>query len=426
MNIGYCSRAVNRDCEASHFYNAGYLCTCSDISVLLGGLLLPQVWVYLPALCNSPRRHGSGHAGPRPGESICAPYSTPGIVLVSSNVGVSVPAVLWPLFLALVVGCGSEAPTSSPDPRSLIDALLEAPSDAEVAAVYAELAGRFSSSDPGGIEILETRTGTFSDLSLVAYQSDGLRIYGVVSRPKSPGRYPVVLYNHGGDRGLSLADLDTPLSGALVLAASSFRSEAVHWFGADFRSDGPESPWDRDVDDALALLECVSRLPDVDPTRVAALGGSRGGGVSLLAAVRLPGRFRCVVDIFGPTDFFDPVFRPVVDTLSAGGNDPRPGMAFLKESVLQPYLSGALSLHEARSQLIRRSGIYFADRLPPVQIHHGADDTVVPPSQSDRLARRLEGLGVPFEYYQYPGAGHDWPLASESLPRILGFLERYL
>lgn len=332
---------------------------------------------------------------------------------------------LWLLLLALPIGCGSDAPTS-PHPPAQIDALLAVPTSAEVAAVAAELTGRTLAGDPERLDILETRAGAYADLSLVAYTCDGLNIYGVISLPRAPGTYPVILYNHGGDGGLSPLEIDQPLAGAFVFAASGFRDEAVHWFGADYRSDGPPSPWDRDVDDALALLDCVSQLPQVDPTRVAILGGSRGGGVSLLAAARQPDRFRCVIDVFGPTDFFDPTFRPVADTMAAGGSDPRPGMAFLKAAVLQPYLSGALSLEAARSELIRRSGLYFADRLPPVQIHHGTADETVPISQSDRLADRLERLGRPFEYYSYPGAGHDWPLGVESLARVLTFVENHL
>ena len=334
--------------------------------------------------------------------------------------------LLWPLFSVLLLGCGGESPVSPPDPRALVDTLLRPPHDDEVATVAAEFDDRPYTDSPGGLEVLETRPGTYADLSLVSYRCDGLRIYGVISRPKAPGTYPLVLYNHGGDRGMGPSDLDHPLAAGFVQAASSFRSEAVRWFGVEYRSDGSPSPWDRDVDDALALLECAGDLPGVDATRALTLGGSRGGGVSLLAAARRPDRFRCVVDVFGPTDFFDPFFRAIADSLAAGGNDSRPGMAFLKEALILPYLSGSLSLPAARSELIRRSALYFADRLPPTQIHHGADDEVVPISQSDRLADRLSRLGRPFEYFQYPGAGHDGILAPEMIPRVLTFIQKYL
>ena len=330
---------------------------------------------------------------------------------------------IWAVLAGLIflAGCGTDPSTGPPNTGDLLDPLLAPSAAAEIAAVITELEGR--TYPAGTLQFLETRSGTFADLSLVAYESAGHTIYGVLSQPKAAGTYPLVLYNHGGDNGMSATELDHPLAAGFVQAASSFRSEAVRWFGTDYQSEGTPSPWDRDVDDALVLLASAIQLPNVDPSRVWTVGGSRGGGVSLLAAIRLPDRFLGVVDVFGPTDFFDPAFRPAVDTLAAGGTDGRPGTEFLKETVLLPYLSGALSLAEGRQAMIRRSAMYFADRLPPVQVHHGTADNVVPISQSERLVARLRELGKPVEYYAYPGMGHEDVLGPEQIPRILAFVK---
>ena len=40
-------------------------------------------------------------------------------------------------------------------------------------------------------------------------------------------------------------------------------------------------------------------------------------------------------------------------------------------------------------ELVRRSGVYFVDRLPPVQLHHGTEDTVVAVSQAYRLIEAM-------------------------------------
>ena len=99
---------------------------------------------------------------------------------------------------------------------------------------------------------------------------------------------------------------------------------------------------------------------------------------------------------------------------------------FFKNDILLPYLAGSLELADARSELIRRSPLYFADRLPPVQIHHGTEDDVVPPSQSARLAGKLETLGSWHQYFTYPGAGHEFPLGLDQIPRMLLFVENLL
>ncbi|MDP6775976.1 MAG: prolyl oligopeptidase family serine peptidase [Candidatus Latescibacteria bacterium] len=336
------------------------------------------------------------------------------------------PSLLQFLAGILLVACGSEDPLAPDDTVARLDALLAEPTTSEIAAALSELDAKSPVCDAGGLQVLEQSQQGFADLSLVSYRSGGLRIYGVIARPKAPGRYPLLLYNHGGDGGIDPTELDHPLAGGFVQVASSFRDEAVHWFGTDYRSDGPASPWDRDVDDALVLLECARGLPEADTTRTVVLGGSRGGGVSLLAAARRPDRFRCAIDIYGPTDFLDPAFRGIADTLAAGGSDSRPGMDFLKSTLLTPYLEGTVPLATARAALIRRSSIYFAGRLPPTQVHHGTMDLVVPITQSDRLAARLEDLGKPFEYYRYPGAGHEFPLGPDQIPRMLAFISKHL
>lgn len=327
------------------------------------------------------------------------------------------------LLLIAGIGCGADTPMiSEPDVSALLDALMVPPSTEEVQQVVAEFDRLTYPCGDAGFEVIDTREGRFAVLSLVVYRSGGLRIYGVMSRPKAEGTYPLLLYNHGGDAGLFANELDHPLAFGFVQIASAFRSEPVRWFGEQFVSEGASSPWDADVTDALIMLSCAERLSNVDASRVLAFGGSRGGAVSLLAAVRAPGRFRSVVELFGPTDFFDPNFRNDLEALANGTDDSRPGVEFLKTEILDPYIHGDLTLDDARKALIRRSAIYFADRLPPVQIHHGTADEIVPISQSDRLAAQLEMIDQPVEYFQYPGVGHDPQLGGELLIRVLSFL----
>lgn len=328
----------------------------------------------------------------------------------------------WVLMLGVLVGCGSELPTQS-DPTAMLDALMAPPTEIEIAAVKAMFDMQTYVCEGDGFEIIDTRSGQFANFSLVAYYSDGLRIYGIVTRPKVAGTYPILLYNHGGESGLTATELDHPLAFAFVQVASSFRSEPVIWFGETYRSEGDPSTWDGDVKDALVMLSCAEKLADADASRVVSFGGSRGGAVSLLAAIRQPDRFLRVVELFGPTDFFDPIFRADLQAWLEGAVDTRPGVTLLSQEVIEPYLSGMLPLAEARLALLWRSALYFAERLPAVQIHHGTVDDIVSISQSDRLATRLENLNANYEYFQYEGKGHDPNLGDELLGRILAFLK---
>jgi len=305
----------------------------------------------------------------------------------------------------------------------MLDALMVPPTEAEIAVVQALFNVQTYVCEDDGFEIIDTRSGQFANFSLVVYHSEGLRIYGIVTRPKIAGTYPILLYNHGGESGLTTTELDHPLAFAFVQVASSFRSEPVRWFGQTYLSEGEPSTWDGDVDDALVMLSCAEKWADADASRVVAFGGSRGGAVSLLAAIRLPDRFLRVVELFGPTDFFDPIFRADLQAWLDGAVDTRPGVTLLRQEVVEPYLNGQLSLADARLALLRRSALYFANQLPAVQIHHGKVDDIVPISQSDRLAIELENLHANYEYFQYEGKGHDPNLGDELLGRILAFLK---
>lgn len=57
-----------------------------------------------------------------------------------------------------------------------------------------------------------------------------------------------------------------------------------------------------------------------------------------------------------------------------------------------------------RRELLQRSPLYFADRLPPVQIHHGTADDIVPLSQSQRLRDTIAASGS--ELFAYDGGDH--------------------
>ena len=64
-----------------------------------------------------------------------------------------------------------------------------------------------------------------------------------------------------------------------------------------YRSDGNASPWDWDVDDALALLDvAISTTPEANSDRIGVLGISRGADVAMLMAIRDP-RIDAVVEL---------------------------------------------------------------------------------------------------------------------------------
>jgi dipeptidyl aminopeptidase/acylaminoacyl peptidase len=276
---------------------------------------------------------------------------------------------------------------------------------------------------------------TPATLRVLSHAIEGGRHYGAVitAEGAAPGSLPVMVYLHGGDGGVAVDELllltlafgDAFRGFAWVLP--SFRGEMLQTRGGSWRSGGAASPWDRDVDDGIALLgAALATTPAADPARVGALGFSRGGGVALLMGIR-DDRVDRVVSFFGPTDFFGVDFRAAMERALEGELPPLPGLDVLEERLVEPYAAGTLALGQARLELARRSAVLFAAGLPPVQIHHGTADELVAVSQAESLIAALQRLGrgtpaTPDEWYLYAGAGHD-PLAmAGSVGRTTRFL----
>jgi hypothetical protein len=227
--------------------------------------------------------------------------------------------------------------------------------------------------------------------------------YGLVRIPArdSVAAIPVLVYHHEGDGGFSISDfLQTfvyfpVLADETVQVVPVYRAEAITadtLLSGTYTAGGTPSPWDRDVDDAIGLLNVVLELfPDVtDESRVSALGIGRGGNTALLHAVR-DDRVAVVTDYFGPADFFNETAQLVLSQALEGNPDARavPGMAYLADTVLEPLSAGTLTYDEARLELAYRSPGLFGTRLPDTQLHHHRQDPVVPAGFSEAFAARI-------------------------------------
>lgn len=343
------------------------------------------------------------------------------------------------LCAVILAGCGESAEPLAPDPDPVappdIEAIFAPATSAEIEVVRAEWSARDVTPVDVRIEATEPFVlGTMpATLSIVSHAIEGGRHYGAVVTPLGApvGSLPVVVYAHGGDSGVDTDDLGLFASFLGDAAAGftwvipSFRSETLLTNERSWRSGGEPSPWDRDVDDALALLDAALDLePAADEDRIAVLGFSRGAGVALLMGIR-DGRIDRVVDFFGPTDFFGPYVRTVVEQALEGNVRDLPGLADLNQQLIQPFAAGMLSASDVRPELVRRSVVLFAADLPTLQIHHGTADSVVDVSQAASLIEQLESLGrgAPDDgFFLYEGGAHHPLTLNGSVPRTLAFL----
>lgn len=129
----------------------------------------------------------------------------------------------------------------------------------------------------------------------VTFQSQGQRVVGTLALPQGGAApYPVVLIFHGftNDRNaLPIQGTDENLYGrsARLLAEHGIASLRI-----DFRGSGQsEGEWSDttfsgQIDDALAAVDFLATVPEVDAARLGLIGLSQGGLVAAETAARVP------------------------------------------------------------------------------------------------------------------------------------------
>ena len=111
-----------------------------------------------------------------------------------------------------------------------------------------------------------------SDLDFfeIAYQSDSIEVKGFMIEPKADGKYPVIIFNRGGNRDFS--DLSI---GTLINYTSKLASRGYVIIGSNYRKQ--DEFGGKDVDDVLNLIETVKDISKADYRKLGMLGWSRGG-----------------------------------------------------------------------------------------------------------------------------------------------------
>lgn len=343
------------------------------------------------------------------------------------------------LFVWVHLGCGSDSGTGS-DPGVQtgarvvegvdFDKLFAAPTASEIASVLSLWEGR----DVSGLDVREEGEGEVQlgsergTVRVLSHVVDGKRHFGAVIIPESAAAsMPVLFSPHFGDGGLDVLATQLLLNvvidpSAFIFAYPSFRSQKLVFDGASYESEGSLSPWDGEVDDGLAFLNVLlETTPQADPERISIVGLSGGATIGMLMALRDP-RIGRIVDFFGPADFFGPFAQDLIEQSLLGDPADLPGIEFLHEELLPQLQAGDRSMADMRLELLRRSPIYFADRLPQMQIHHGTDDDIIPVKQSQLLAQALEAFGIDHTLFVYQRGVHSPIGLSGSLDRAKDFL----
>jgi len=232
---------------------------------------------------------------------------------------------------------------------------------------------------------------------------------------KEGDRLPAIVYFHGGAWQSGSKEDGVPAicyyaQYGFVAASVDYRLSGVARFPAQIE----------DCRCAVRFLRANAAEYGIDPERIGAMGASSGGHLAaLLGLTGDEGQFAdkggwegvssgvsAVCDLFGPSDFPRMPRKSLPDAISAtaqflGGSIDDVPEVYVKASLLSHVHAGA----------------------PPFLIIHGAQDPVVPLSQSELLRDALLRAGAEVEFHAIERAGHG---SREVVnPEVRGWILRF-
>lgn len=280
--------------------------------------------------------------------------------------------------------------------------------------------------------------------------SEGINLHADVFAYDTAPR-PVIVYLHGG------ALIMGSRTGAPDSLVALCRSEGYALVSIDYRL-APETKLPAILDDIQAAFRWVRedgpKLFGADPARIAAVGHSAGGYLSLLAGHRVSPRPTIIVSYYGYGDIMGPWYSrpdpfycthrtvareeayavvqpgPVTD----GGN-PRRGAFYLycrQQGCWPQEVMGANPDTAPEDFTPFCPERHVTADYPPTLLLHGDQDTDVPYSLSVSMSDALARAGVTHEFITITGSGHGFVAEAENPQvvaaeaRVNAFLHHYL
>lgn len=210
--------------------------------------------------------------------------------------------------------------------------------------------------------------------------------------PRSGEPPPAVVIAHGGP-DYQIFDEFKPLAQSLAEAGfavlmPNFRGSSG--YGKEFLDSNNKDWGGKDLDDIVAGVRRLASNGQIDPKRVGITGGSYGGFMTLTALVKSTGVWAAGVEAYGMPD--------LEQDFELSGDRFKDWYA---TEMGTPKTHAAL-FHE-------RSPIHFIDRIAaPLLIFQGANDTNVPPAESDLIYQALKKRSAPVEMVVYSDEGHGF------------------
>jgi dipeptidyl aminopeptidase/acylaminoacyl peptidase len=256
---------------------------------------------------------------------------------------------------------------------------------------------RYTESETGGLD--NTR---FPAPLLIKYQTfDDVtgkprEIPAFVYKPQNAkAKMPVIINIHGGPEGQSRPSFNPFVTflnnelGAIVIQPNVRGSTG---YGKTYVKLDNGLNREESVKDIGKLIEWIKAQPDMDPERVAVIGGSYGGYMTLASMTHFNDRLRCGVDVVGISNFV---------TFLKNTEDYRKDLRRVeygdeRDPNMQAFLE-AISPSNNVNKITK-----------PMLIVQGANDPRVPMSEAEQMKKKLQEKGNDTWYLLANDEGHGF------------------
>ena len=262
-------------------------------------------------------------------------------------------------------------------------------------------------------------TTDFAEAELVRWKSfDGKTISGFLYHPPArfTGKRPVLIDIHGGPEGQSqphflgrnnyyLNELGIALVFPNVRGSTGYGKAFSKLDNGFLRQDS--------YSDIGALLDWISSRSDLNADRVAVVGGSYGGHMTLAVSALYSDRIRCSIDVVGMSNLVTflehtEAYRQDLRRVEYGDErDPK----------MREFLEKIAPMHNIEK--IKK----------PMMVVAGKNDPRVPVRESDQVVEALKKIGTPVWYLMATDEGHGFQKKSNADFQFYAgvlFLKQYL
>jgi dipeptidyl aminopeptidase/acylaminoacyl peptidase len=231
--------------------------------------------------------------------------------------------------------------------------------------------------------------------------SDGLEIHAWYLPAGHGGPpHPAIVWPHGGPWWQTydtwLPYMQSASQSGFAVLAPNFRGSTG--YGAEFRNMDLSDPGGGDLEDVVSGAKWLAKQPGIDSSKIAIMGGSYGGFMTLTALTKKPEVFAAGVALV-----------PVVDWLE---------MYELSDAVFHTFMDELLGGSPKKKQELYRdrSPITHISRIKaPVMIIAGRNDSRCPIQPIEKFVKKLKEMRHPHEFRVQEKEGHGFVRVEDAI-----------